>query len=436
MSRHVERGLPLRLQTPMTSAGRQTALASVACLASAVQYQRPMNALQIARAHERVLVRLVDVLTVPLRRKGPSATRPVRRVLLLRLERIGDLLMTLDALRDACEAWPDARIDLAVGAWNRDLAALIPGMSRVHTLSVPWLARHEAADPWPTLVGRARRWRREHYDVVVNFEPDVRTNFLAWLTGAPVRVGYSSGGGGSFLTDAVPYRPSAHVSLNAREAVARAVGTASVSRLSGRPAVRLEIPEPVREQARARLGASRPLVGLHVSGGRQSKQWHLERFAAVGRELASAARATIVLTGAPADAAMVAEVARHLHDLPVINATGSLTLIELAALLEQLDLLVSSDTGPMHMAGAVGTPVVALFGPSDPSRYGPIGSPSRVLRVSLPCSPCGMVRQPPERCRGHVPDCMDGIAVRTVVDAALQLLRAQEGHTPPPADPR
>ena len=69
------------------------------------------------------------------------------------------------------------------------------------------------------------------------------------------------------------------------------------------------------------------------------------------------------------------------------------------------------------------TPVIALFGPSDPRRYGPLATHQRVLRVQLPCSPCGQVRLPPERCRGHVPDCMDGITVDAVVDAAQRWLR-------------
>ena len=78
----------------------------------------------------------------------------------------------------------------------------------------------------------------------------------------------------------------------------------------------------------------------------------------------------------------------------------------------------------MHLAAAMGTPVVALFGPSQPERYGPRASLERIVRVDLPCSPCGRVRLPPERCRGHVPDCMDGITVSAVLRAANELLDA------------
>ena len=87
-----------------------------------------------------------------------------------------------------------------------------------------------------------------------------------------------------------------------------------------------------------------------------------------------------------------------------------------------LDVLITGDTGPMHLAAAMGTPIVALFGPSHPDRYGPLPAPPPSLRIDLPCSPCGQVRLPPERCRGHVPDCLDGIDTRRAVEAAVALL--------------
>jgi ADP-heptose:LPS heptosyltransferase len=107
-----------------------------------------------------------------------------------------------------------------------------------------------------------------------------------------------------------------------------------------------------------------------------------------------------------------------------------LDLVTLSAVLESLDLLVTGDTGPMHLAAAVDTPVVALFGPSNPARYGPQASRQRVVRIDLPCAPCGQVRLPPERCRGHVPDCLDGISVAAVVAAANELLDESARRTP------
>ena len=387
-----------------------------------------MAGLQIYDRRERALVTAADLVLRPLRwlqPRRPSHSASVKRVLLLRLERIGDLLMVLDAIADARAAFPGAEIDLAVGSWNLDLARLIPGLHSIHVADVPWLARDSHADSWTALRAKAREWRQRGYDVVINFEPDIRSNYLAWRTRAPRRLGYWTGGGGAFLTDAYEYEPSWHVGANARALIARAADDTRTIGPADRAASMLVPPDAARARARQLLAsAAGPLIGVHVSGGRESKQWHLDRFADVARALARERGATIVLTGSAGDRSLVERVRSQLDGVHVIDVTGQLDLPELAAVLSSLDLLVTGDTGPMHLASAMDTPLVALFGPSDPARYGPSSSRQKVLRVQLPCSPCGQVRLPPERCRGHVPDCMDGIQVAAVLAAAAELLDA------------
>ncbi len=382
--------------------------------------------LQIYDPKERLLVGLADVLAAPLaavrrRRRMPD---PPSRVLLLRLERIGDLLMVLDAIRAARACWPKAEIDLVVGSWNAALAALVADVTRVEIVDAPWLARDDPHVSWPDLLARARRWRTRRYDLVLNFEPDIRSNFLAWLSGASRRAGYWTGGGGALLTDALAYEPSRHVSANALQLVAHLARRTVPDVLSGLGTwPRLVPPSDAIDRARTVLGTNpRPLIGVHVGGGRLSKQWHVDRFAAAARLLARAHGATIVLTGGPGDRAMVDLARRALQDVSFVDASGALDLPTLAALLAELDLFIASDTGPMHLAAAMGTAVVALFGPSDPRRYGPLARHARVVRAGVACSPCGRVRLPPERCRGHVPECMDGISVEHVVAAASELL--------------
>ncbi len=334
--------------------------------------------------------------------------------------------MVLDAIADARASWPAAEIDLVVGSWNEALAKLLPGVTRVETLDTPWLARGGQAASWPALVRRARSWRARHYDLVLNLEPDVRSNFLAWLSGAPRRVGYWTGGGGALLTDDLEYAPKTHVAENARALVAHAAGRVTPPPTAVRQtAPALALPPEVVARAAGRLGAARgTLIGVHASGGRESKQWHLDRFAAVARELATSRGATIVLTGSDADRPLVEALAAKLAGVPVLNVAGNMDVPTLAAVLARLDLFVTGDTGPMHLAAAMGTPVVAVFGPSQPARYGPRAARERIVRIDLPCSPCGRVRLPPERCRGHVPDCLDGITVAAVVGAAVELLDA------------
>lgn len=380
--------------------------------------------LQIYAPRERALVGLADVVLAPLRwsSRTTPATAPTR-VLLLRLERIGDLLMTHGAITQTRRLWPDATIDLAVGSWNVPLARLIPEVSRVDVVDVPWLAREGTGLSWSGLTARARGWRARRYDLVINFEPDIRSNFLAWQSGAPRRVGYWTGGGGAFLTDALAYDPATHVATNAQQLLTR-IDARAASLPADPPRFALdESSEAAATRILAGVPESHRLVGLHVSGGRESKQWHLARFAEVGRQLAQEPDVTIVLTGGAGDRPLVDVVKAELGAATVVDSAGALDLPGSAALLSRLTMLITGDTGPMHLAASVGTPVIALFGPSDPRRYGPLATHQRVLRVQLPCSPCGQVRLPPERCRGHVPDCMDGITVDAVVDAAQRWLR-------------
>jgi ADP-heptose:LPS heptosyltransferase len=102
----------------------------------------------------------------------------------------------------------------------------------------------------------------------------------------------------------------------------------------------------------------------------------------------------------------------------------------LAAVLQRLAVFVTGDTGPMHLAAAVGTPVAAVFGPSDPARYAPLTSRARIVRIDLPCSPCNRIRLPPDRCRGHVPDCLDRITADAVFRAAVEIMRSGPDPSP------
>jgi len=110
----------------------------------------------------------------------------------------------------------------------------------------------------------------------------------------------------------------------------------------------------------------------------------------------------------------------------VVDLSGA-GLLTVAAVLERLDLFVTGDTGPMHLAHAVGTPIVAVFGPSDPARYAPRGLRDRVVRIDLPCSPCNRIRRPPARCTGHTPDCLSGVDTAAVLAAIDDVLAEGRG---------
>jgi lipopolysaccharide heptosyltransferase II len=387
-----------------------------------------MSRLHIYDRRERLLVGTADrvlraaaAVRLPFRwRRRPHAPR---RILLLRLERIGDLLMAVPAIADIRVFAPDAGIDLVVGSWNEGIAGAIPAVDRVLVLDAHWLAREGGGLGLRQLLGAAREWRAREYDLAINFEPDIRSNLLLAAAGARWTVGYSSGGGGALLDVALDYDTAAHTIDNARRLVATAVGAEAQPRARpAGPSIVLS-PEAQADAARRLEQVRGTLVGIHTSGGRAVKQWNVERFGEVARRLIQAHDVTVVLTGSDADRPLVDGVKQMLPPDRIIDLAGDLDLQTLAAVLARLDLFVTGDTGPMHIASAVGTPIVAVFGPSDPARYGPRGPLDRIVRIDLPCSPCNRIRLPPERCIGHIPDCLSGISVSKVFDAADEVLR-------------
>jgi lipopolysaccharide heptosyltransferase II len=408
--------------------------------------------LQIADRWERRAVAAADAGLRAAAWMRAHRTRPapelVRRVLVLRLERIGDLLMSLPALHALRERVPRAAIDLVVGSWNLPLAREVVGIDSVETMDAPWLARESRGSSWPAIFRQARGWRRRRYDLALNLEGDIRSNVILSLAGAGWTSGFGMAGGGPLLDACVTFDPRSHTAINGVRLIAAAFGAPPGRDLpaEGRdaaarlPRAALTIPAPAMAEADRLLAAagglrdSRPLVGLHVGAGRAIKEWPAARVAEVGAWAARERGAVLVLTGSDADRAGAEEILRRLSGIAtVIDLAGGVDLLPLAGVLSRLSLFVTPDTGPMHLAATVGTPLVGVFGPSSPDRWGPLSRDCRIVRIDLACSPCNRVRNPPARCQGHTPDCLEGIAAGLVIEASDDLLRTgrQEGVSGP-----
>jgi ADP-heptose:LPS heptosyltransferase len=248
------------------------------------------------------------------------------------------------------------------------------------------------------------------------------------LTAARARIGYANTGGRPWLTHVVPLDETVTWVEQNRRAVEVLAGprreTTTAAHVAADPAWARAL------LAREGLSSTkRPLVAIHPSGGRTIKQWPVERWREVARRLQEAFGATVVVTGGASDRAL----ARALGDglpRPVIDLAGRLSVAETMAVIGGVDLFLSPDTGPMHMACAMGTPSVTVFGPSAAERYFSADlspSPARhvVVRRELWCAPCNLIRTPPEQCVADiVPECLRIVTIDEVYAAAAGLLQA------------
>ena len=392
---------------------------------------------RVAEPRERLVVTTASVaahLVSPFLPAAATETAPPKEVLVLRLDRIGDVLMSLPAIHALREALPDAKIRLCVGEWSREIAADAP-VDEVLVWSAPWAGRsHEGASTATALFAEARARRARAPDLAIDLQGDLRALWLMSATGARARVGYANTGSAALLTAVVDLDEDVNFVEQNYRAIETALGRSVARkpfrwlghdrRARGREGLR----EALAAQGPAAAG---PVVGLHPGAGRKIKEWPLERFIELGRRLIHEKGATLVLTGSAEEKARTAKIADALGT-KVLDLTGKLQLGDFAETMSAFDAFVSGDTSAMHFACALGVPSVAIFGPSDPGRYfsgGELGFGSAAKHIPLApkiwCSPCNLIRRPPEECdRAETPDCLLEVTTAAVFDATLDVLSA------------
>ena len=373
----------------------------------------------------------------PPRFPPPDAFRrpdAVRRVLVIRLDAIGDFLMSTPALRALRNRWPEADLRVLVQPGVAALARDLEWIDGVETLPCDFLMRGagwvSGAARWVSVLWRLRRAR---VDLAVDFTGLFHSAAAAWATGAPVRMGFrrrlalgcfQTEGFGRFYTHAYPPAEGVHVSreLNLLVGVLGAEAgeggwEMNVSREARREAGRIF--------SRAGIDPVRaPLVFVHPAGKWPPKRWPAARFAETLDILHDRGWQAVVNLG-PGEEDILEALRRAGRTSPAL-LWPPVPLPVLGALLERADVFLGNDSGPMHMAAAVGTPVVALFGPTDPERSGPKGGPAAILYERLECSPCRMYFTR-DRCRRGHNYCMDGFRPSAVA-AAVESAAGESGR--------
>ena len=345
---------------------------------------------------------------------------PSPRVLLIRCDHIGDAAMATAVLGPLREALRPSTLDVLAAPWASAVFESHPMVDRVLSFSAPWWSAARGATlsdrtrQWTRLPGIIGRIRRGRYDVGIDLRGDLRqiTFFLA-LGGMPVRASSDRTGGRRLLTHVWSFDEGLH-EVQKNFAIASLLGATAVPRLE----IAVSDAEPAWLPALlSRCGHERGYVAFALRGSAARRSWP----AAHARTVADLLRAQMglasVYVGGGSEEGFGEDVLDGANE-GIVNLAGKTTLSEMIAVLRGAKATVAVDSGPMHLAAGVGSPVVALFGPGDPAKCRPWSDRARVLAVNAPC--CEL--------RDGAGECMRQIEPQRVFEAVRDLL--DETHLP------
>jgi heptosyltransferase-2 len=338
---------------------------------------------------------------------------PPKALLVRAVNWLGDAVLTTPALSAVREAFPAARIVLAARHPVAELFRHHPDVDEI--LVYDKAGTHSGA---AGMLRMAAELRRRRFDAALLFQNAFDAALLAFLAGVPERSGYATDGRRVLLTRGIPVTEEI-LRLHHAEYYLRLVAEIGIPR-PGEPALKLNVVPQERESMRERLASlgvpeGKGILGVNPGATYGSaKRWFPDRFAAVADALSEEWGTSVVLMGSAPERPLAEEIEAAMRRTP-LNLAGRTTVRELMALLSLCSFLVTNDSGPMHIAAALGVPLAAIFGPTDWRTTSPWTDKARIVRVGVDCSPC-MLR---ECNRGH--ECMLGVTAEMVVAAAREI---------------
>jgi 3-deoxy-D-manno-octulosonic-acid transferase/heptosyltransferase-1 len=345
-------------------------------------------------------------------------------ILIVKLSAIGDVIHTLPALNAIRSHYPDAHITWLV---EEDAAPLVKGHETLDRVLVSrrkrWLKALRSSSLLNTIreIGDFMKALRDtRYDMILDFQALLKSGILVALARGDRKIGFGKGlehmeYSYLFLNERIPAVDMEIHALSRGMMLVDALGISSDEVEYKLPVSDLDREKVDKLLRRYGLKDIAPLIAINPVAKWETKLWSNQKFARLADELIDTYDAKILFTGGAGDRQTIQNIMSVMNSRAV-NLAGDTTLNMLAALYEKMNLVVSTDTGPMHMAAAVGTPVVALFGPTAPWRTGPYGPAHQAIQAGLDCSPCFK-----RRC--ETMECMKTISVKQVLDATFSLLK-------------
>lgn len=341
-----------------------------------------------------------------------------RKILIRGTNWLGDVVMTLPAVASVKKTLPGCRITVLARPWVADLYRLSPAVDSVLVYERP--GRHEGIAGLLKLAGELRQRR---FDAAILLQNAIEAAIIAVLAGIPVRAGYNSDGRGFLLTHSVARTKEIRRvhQIDYYLEMLTALGFTAASREAA-----LSLDDSYREKAAGVMAAfhvpaDSMLIGMAPGAAYgPAKMWFAERFAAVADRLIERYGAEVLLFGSAGDLPQAERVRNHARH-PLIDLTGKTNLAEAVSMIAKCSLFISNDSGLMHVAGALGVPLVAVFGSTNPATTSPPGMKSVIVRKPVDCSPCLKKVCPTDFA------CMDLIGADDVIKAAERLLSGEPG---------
>lgn len=349
-----------------------------------------------------------------------------KTILIVKLSAIGDVVQTLPVAEALRKQYPTAQIDWLVEEEASDLILGHPVLNRVLVSRRKyWLKqlRKKGQRRWAIKeIGKfLRSLRSINYDWVIDNHGLLKSGLLVFLSRGRRKIGFQPAAGiadeGNYFFTKERYKPLS-IEKHALDRYLDLVRQLGVD--IDQPVLKFPIPDGLKEKVKTKLAqrglALSPLVVIHPLAKWPTKQWPKNNFARLADNLIDMG-AIVVFTGSLEDRGEIKKICESMdHDAQDINLAGQTSLKELAALFSLANLVITTDTGPMHLAAAVQAPLIALFGPTAPWRTGPYGDGHVIIRRNLPCSPCFQKTCSAKRC-------MEGISVEDVIKAAVEKIK-------------
>lgn len=380
---------------------------------------------------KRVLLRIylalrslvLRVLIEPLLRPGPDLPgegeeAQIQKILIIRLDRIGDMVLSTPTLKTIKHAYPDSKITVLTSRANEAIL--------LHNPNVAHVIEYDPALPLSQRITQILKLRDLKFDLAVDPYADYELwpALVSWLCGARERIGYASWGREAFFTLGAPKVDRSRHFVDLTLGALAPLGIVDQFRT---PEIFITEHEELwaKNWLKREGFGNKPLVGIHPGAYYESQRWLPERFAEVAASVQMDGRANIVILGGPADVPLVRLIESKIHPRSLSDNASHVAshiandIRKFLAILSCCDVLVCNNSGPLHMAVALGVPTLSTMGPTDSKRWMPVGAIHRVFRhAELKCIGCNLGKCP--HAHHH---CMETIGADQITNGIWETLR-------------